>query len=108
MHLLFDLDGTLTNSREGIVRCIQHALERFDVDVPCNDDLTPYVGPPLAGSFATLLGTDDTAVIERAIGAYRERYERLGILENTMYPGVMDALDGFAAAGHVLSVVTAK
>ena len=90
MHLLFDLDGTLTDSREGIVRCFQHALCELGRPVPDAADLTRYVGPPLPGSLATLLETTDTALIESAIACYRDRFERLH------------------ARGHRLSIVTAK
>jgi phosphoglycolate phosphatase len=108
MHLLFDLDGTLTDSREGVVRCIQHALAELGILVPPVEELTRYVGPPLPSSFATLLGTSDPARIELAIAAYRQRFERVGIFENALYPGIEEALAEFAAAGRCLCVVTAK
>ena len=57
MQLMFDLDGTLTDSKVGISRCIEHALAEAGVDAPSPSDLTPFVGPPLAHTFATLLGT---------------------------------------------------
>jgi phosphoglycolate phosphatase len=106
--LFFDLDGTLSDSREGVVRCIQHALEHVGAAAPPAGELTWCVGPALAGSFQTLLGTSDEAVIDRALAAYRARYERIGICENALYPGVVDAIVELAAAGHYLSVVTVK
>lgn len=108
MHLLFDLDGTLTDSREGVVRCIQHALECMGRGVPPATALTTCVGPPLAGSFARLLETSDAALIDQAIEAYRQRFERFGMFENAVYPGIRDALTEFVTAGHNLCVVTVK
>jgi phosphoglycolate phosphatase len=91
-----------------VVRCIRYALEHVGAAAPPAADLSWCVGPALAGSFQTLLDTSDAAVIERAIAAYRERYERVGMFENTVYPGMAEAVAGFAAAGHHLSVVTGK
>jgi phosphoglycolate phosphatase len=108
MHLLFDLDGTLTDSRTGIAKCIEHALlELGSTRVPIGE-LTKYVGPPLAVSFGTLLGTADAARINLAITAYRRRFEQVGIFENQLYPGIENALAELGGDGHTLFVVTAK
>jgi phosphoglycolate phosphatase len=108
MHVFFDLDGTLTDSRPGIVRSFQHALSELGQTLPSDHELTPYVGPPLARCFAELLQTADTATIEQAIACYRRRYEREGILENALYPGIVEALSVLAESGHRLYVVTSK
>jgi phosphoglycolate phosphatase len=108
MHLLFDLDGTLTDSREGIVRCYQHALTELGHPVPPASALVAYVGPPLASCFRSLLGTDDRDTIERAVASYRRRYEERGMFENALYPGIADAVATLADEGHQLYVVTAK
>ena len=108
LTLLFDLDGTITDSRPGIVRCIAHALEELGRPAPADSELTRFVGPPLAASFQTLLGTADAEVVERAIALYRERFDRVGIFENTVYPGMHEALAMLAGDGHYLAVVTAK
>jgi phosphoglycolate phosphatase len=108
MRLMFDLDGTLTDARLGIARCIQYALAESGVVGPPIDELTRYVGPPLPGSFATLLGTSNVHRIEAAIRAYRRRFEQVGIFENRLYPGIAGTLAAFRAAGHDLCVVTAK
>lgn len=108
MHVLFDLDGTLTDSRQGIVRSYQHALLELGFDVPADRELTPYVGPPLATCFSKLLQTDDAATIERAVASYRKRYEQQGIFENALYPGIADTLVALSDAAHTLYVVTAK
>jgi phosphoglycolate phosphatase len=106
MRLLFDLDGTLTDSRKGIARCFAHALAAMGRTAP--PDLTPYIGPPIADSFALLLDTSDAGDVERAIALYRERFERVGMFENALYPGIEGALAELAGDGHDLRVVTAK
>jgi phosphoglycolate phosphatase len=108
MHIFFDLDGTLTDSRPGIVGCYQHALSDLGRPIPSERELTPYVGPPLARCFAALLQTEDTATIEQAIACYRKRYEQQGIFENTLYPGIVDALSVLSETGYRLYVVTSK
>ena len=107
MLVLFDLDGTLTDSREGVILCIQHALAASDQPVPAFDDLTECVGPPLAASFSKLLGTADLDRIDRAIAAYRRRFEDVGMFENRVFPGILDVLEEFAASTK-LCVVTIK
>lgn len=108
MHVLFDLDGTLTDSREGIIACFQHALAELGWPVPPASELMSCLGPPLAGCFASLLHTDDPGTIERAVASYRARYEHRGIYENRVFPGIVEALTGLSRAGHQLYVVTAK
>ena len=110
MHLLFDLDGTITDSREGIVRCFQHALGALGADVPGESELASYIGSPLsiAECFTELLQTADTMIIERAVTAYRIRFEHIGMFENVLYPGAKDALLTLSSNGSRLHVVTAK
>lgn len=107
--LLFDLDGTLTDSRAGIVACIRHALGQMGATaMPDDDALHACLGPPLRGSFASLLDTGDTAIIDRAIGHYRERFADVGWRENAVYPGITVALAALAARGHRMIVCTSK
>jgi phosphoglycolate phosphatase len=108
LSLLFDLDGTLTDSRRGIAGCIRYALRELGHRPPPDGELTQYIGPPLAASFATLLGTSDSVVVDQAIAIYRGRYDGVGIFENDVYPGIRDALMALAEAGHHMHVVTAK
>ena len=108
MHVLFDLDGTLTDSREGIARCYQHALTELERPVPPASALSGFVGPPLASCFKALLNTDDPTLIERAVASYRQRFEIVGMFENVLYPGILDALRVLSGASHQLYVVTAK
>jgi phosphoglycolate phosphatase len=110
MHLLFDLDGTLTDSRCGILRCFQHALDELACEAPVESTLESYIGSPLpiGECFAELLGTTDPVCIDRAVALYRSRFERVGMFENALYPGAGEALAELDAAGHTLHVVTAK
>ena len=89
---LFDLDGTLTDPREGITRSIAHALERMGLAPPPLEELTFAIGPPLRGSLGRLLACDDRERIEQAIAHYRERFAEVGLFENAPYEGIADAL----------------
>src|SRR5687767_6799822 len=91
-HLVFDLDGTLTDSKSGIMRSIRYAVESLGLRLPDDYDLTSCLGPPLPKCFESILLTKEAETIERAVAAYRERYERLGMFENQLYPGIIDLL----------------
>jgi len=107
--LLFDLDGTLTDSRHGIVACIRHAMAHMGVAAADDEHaLLACLGPPLRGSFAQLLRTDDAARVEVAMSLYRERFDSIGWRENSVYPGVGDALAKLATCGHRMYVCTSK
>jgi phosphoglycolate phosphatase len=109
MNLLFDLDGTLTDSRPGIVACIRHALERAGVPSPSDQELRRWVGPPLAHSFAQLLGVrQDAACVAQAIASYRERFTTIGMFENSLYDAVHCTLDELADGGARLYLATSK
>jgi phosphoglycolate phosphatase len=108
MHLLFDLDGTLTDSKLGIVASMRHALRAVSVEAPPDDDLARLIGPPTYDAFAQLLGTMDRPTLERAVQAYRDRYATVGMFESRVYPGVADGLETLRAAGLGLCVVTSK
>jgi phosphoglycolate phosphatase len=105
---LFDLDGTLTDPREGITRCIAYALERMGHEPPPLAQLTFAIGPPLRDSLATLLGTHERAQVERALALYRERFADVGLFENRPYDGIDAALRAIAATGARLFVATSK
>jgi phosphoglycolate phosphatase len=106
--LLFDLDGTLTDPREGITRSLAHALERMGVEPPPLDALTFAIGPPLRASLAQLLGTSEREPVERALALYRERFAEVGIFENAPYEGIAETLELLAASGATLFVATSK
>jgi phosphoglycolate phosphatase len=106
--VLFDLDGTLTDPREGITRSIAYALERMGVAPPALDALTFAIGPPLRPSLARLIGDETPAAVERALALYRERFADVGLFENAVYDGIVDALRAIAANGSTLYVATSK
>jgi phosphoglycolate phosphatase len=108
LNLLFDLDGTLTDPVVGITRCIQHAMSGLGRPIPAASALRRFIGPPLRGTFAELLTTQDEDLIARAIALYRERFAVAGMFENEVYPDVVAGLDELRADGHHLWVVTSK
>ncbi len=108
MNLFFDLDGTLTDPREGITRCIAYALERLDREPPPLAFLERYIGPSLFVSFRELLGTQDEERVRAAVALYRERYTDTGLYENRLHEGIVEVLDGFRRDGWRMLVVTTK
>lgn len=107
MHLLFDLDGTLTDSGLGILRCAQYALGHFGIQVDDLDALRPFVGPPLEDSFIQFYGfTPEQA--DEAVRVYRERYFSIGVYENEVYPGTHEALAELCRRGHQLHIASSK
>jgi len=106
--LLFDLDGTLTDPRSGIVRCLKHALDELGAPCPPDDVLASFIGPPLRGTFAKLLATSDRSLIERAMALYREEYGESGLFENQVYAGVAQMLDQARELVSSAFVATAK
>ena len=106
--LFFDLDGTLTDPREGITRCIQYGLEQIGRPFPPQEELVKYIGPPLRWTFPDLLGTDEPELVDAAIRHYRQRYADVGLFENVVYDGIPEVLDALHDDGFTLYVVTAK
>lgn len=108
VNILFDLDGTLTDPRDGIVRCIQYAMERLGMARCLDEQLLQYIGPPLLESFSQLLNTTDEAELRSAVNLYRERYSTIGLLENEVYSGIPEALAVLGERGDTLFVATSK
>lgn len=104
--ILFDLDGTLTDSGEGIINCAKMTLERFDLPIPSPDELRTFVGPPLGDSFMKYGVPADR--VEEAIAVFRSRYLPIGKFENHPYPGIRELLETLKAQGHKLYVATSK
>ncbi len=105
--LLFDLDGTLTDPKDGIVRCIRFALDRLHVEYAESDSLEWCIGPPLHESFAKILGDGRSALVPRAVALYRERFGAVGLFENRPYDGIGTGLDALGAS-FTLRVATSK
>lgn len=104
--ILFDLDGTLTDSGEGIINCATLALNHFGLPVPGRETMRVFVGPPLDETFIRFgVPADKT---DEAIAVYRSRYTTVGKFENFPYPGVEKMLEKLRADGHRLFVATSK
>ena len=104
--ILFDLDGTLTDSGEGIMNCATFALEHFGLPVPDRATLRQFVGPPLRDTFIRFGVPADKA--EEAIAVYRSRYIPIGKYENFPYPGIRELLQKLRDDGCRLYVATSK
>jgi phosphoglycolate phosphatase len=107
-NVFFDLDGTLTDPKEGIVKCIQYSLTGFGNPSLADSELQKFIGPPLRATFKTLLGSADESLIEQAVSLYRERFSEIGIFENMVYPGIVDLLSALHERSIALYVVTSK
>ncbi len=107
-NILFDLDGTLTDSADGITRCIAGAVDVLGEPCPPLEDLIHFIGTPLRDIFACVLDTPDQARIDQAIALYRERFDSVGYAENRVYDGICESLAGLQERGYSLFVATAK
>ena len=105
--IFFDLDGTLTDSGPGIVASVAYALRKLGVEPPEPEQLRPFIGPPLLWSFSHFYGFDAEKSKE-AVRLYREYFTAGGMFENSVYPGIPEALDRLRAAGFRLAVATSK
>ncbi|TYS86106.1 HAD family hydrolase [Rossellomorea aquimaris] len=105
--ILFDLDGTLSDPKEGITKSVQYALENLDVAVPDVHDLECFIGPPLQVSFAEYYDFDEGKT-KRAIDFYRERFKEKGMFENKLYSNIPSLLETLKEKGFTLVVATSK
>ncbi|MBQ9412925.1 MAG: HAD family hydrolase [Oscillospiraceae bacterium] len=106
-HLLFDLDGTLTDSKAGIANGVMYALAQFGIRVEDPGVLYSFIGPPLLESFQSVYGFS----LERAREAtayYRAYYSEKGLFENAVYSGIPEQLEALRAAGRTLVLATSK
>ncbi len=104
--IFFDLDGTLTDSGEGIINCATLALEHFGIPVPSREEMGVFVGPPLDQTFIKFGVPAEKA--QEAIDVFRSRYLVVGKFENTPYPGIRELLEKLKSQGHRLFVATSK
>ncbi len=105
-YIFFDLDGTLTDPKEGITKCVQYSLADFGINEDA-DNLTNFIGPPLVDSFMGFYGFSREDAL-KAVEKYRERFSKIGIFENKVYDGVEDMLQKLVDTGHILVLATSK
>ena len=106
-YLLFDLDGTLTDPKEGICTCVQYALASFGIEEPDLDKLEPFIGPPLKDSFMKFYNMDGEQA-DAAVEKYRERFRDKGLFENRLYEGIPEMLRDLNSRGMFLAVASSK
>lgn len=105
--ILFDLDGTLTDSKEGILNSLRYAIEKLGDPVPDEATLTKFIGPPLQDSFMDYCGYSPEKAL-RGIEVFRERYVPIGKFENRAAPGLVALCEKLKARGYVLALASSK
>lgn len=106
-YIFFDLDGTLTDSSEGILKSLVYSFEQIGEPCPSMEVLKSFIGPPLTVSYSEQMHYS-TEKAELAIKKYRERYEDKGIFENYPYEGIKEVLGALKEQGFILAVATSK
>ena len=106
-YIFFDLDGTLTDSKEGIFNCVRYALEKLEAPVPEESVLLNFLGPPLQDSFMRYCGFDAETAIE-CVRLFRERYVPIGKFENAPAPGMAALCARLKKQGYVLALASSK
>lgn len=105
--VLFDLDGTLSDPKEGITKSVQYALQKLGQEESDLAKLERFIGPPLQESFSTYYGFNQD-ITNQAIALYRERFKQLGMFENKLYSNINTLLDSLREKGCILIVATSK
>lgn len=105
--LLFDLDGTLSDSSEGITKGVQIALRHFGIEEPDREPLKRFIGPSLKAAFQGFYHFDDEQTKE-AIVEYRKYYNTKGIFENRLYDGMKELLQELHRQGYTLITASSK
>ena len=106
-YILFDLDGTITDSQEGIKNSVEYALKHFNLEVKDRAELNKYIGPPLRQSFMEFAGLSETDS-HMAMTKYREYYGPKGIFENKVYNGISELLEKLKTEGKKIILATSK
>lgn len=106
-YILFDLDGTLTDPKEGITKSFQYALKHMGIIEENLDNLEKVIGPPLKDSFMEFYGMNEREAVE-AVAKYRERFEKIGLYENEIFDGVKEMLQHLQEEGFLLAIASSK
>lgn len=106
-YIFFDLDGTLTDSKEGILNCLRYALEKMGRPIPPTETLLNFIGPPLQDSYMEYCGFTEEEALE-GIRLFRERYAPIGKFENAAAPGMPELCARLKERGFVLALASSK
>ena len=106
MHVIFDLDGTLTDSKPGIIDCIHHALSQLGIELEVSINLEQHIGPPLRDVFERVCG--NRVDPELAVKVYRERYASIGLFDNSVYDGIEACLETLRPRVDSIYIATSK
>ncbi|MBR2190904.1 MAG: HAD hydrolase-like protein [Eubacterium sp.] len=106
-YIIFDLDGTLSDSKEGITKSVQYALKKVGIIEENLEDLEHFVGPPMLESYINNYGMSKDKALE-TLGYYRERYVPIGLYETKAYPGVKEILEAVKQSGAKIGMATSK
>ncbi len=106
-YIFFDLDGTITDSSEGILNCIEYSLVSMGHVVPVREELFKFIGPPLINGFQEITGLSYEEAVE-ATAIYREKYSVTGLFENIPYNGIEDMLKKLKENGKIITIATSK
>lgn len=106
-YCLFDLDGTLTDPREGITKSVQYALHEKGIEEPDLEKLEDFIGPPLRDSFMTKYGMNREEA-EEAVALYRKRFAPVGVYENRVFDGIPELLKALSEKGVKVAIASSK
>lgn len=106
-YILFDLDGTLTDSAEGIINSLNHALNKLGIESKSKEELSVFIGPPLVDMMMKVYGFSKE-MAEQGLLHYREYFREKGIFENSVYDGVVQMLADLQKVGYKLVLATSK
>ena len=107
--LIFDLDGTISDPKDGIVRSFNYALSAHGFASEDEDELATHIGPPLDSTFKLITRSDDPELITSLVAKYRERYSDVGYAENILYPGIPEVLEQLSSVADIkMGVCTSK
>ena len=105
--ILFDVDGTLVESSVGVTLGVAHTLRRYGIEPPPCEELKKFIGPPLRESFRNFYGFEGEA-LSQVEYVFREYYDKKGINEMTLYPGIKSLLHDLKNAGAVVATASSK
>ena len=108
-YLVFDLDGTISDPKEGIVKSLNYSLSAHGFETQDQGELSRFIGPPLDNTFIAITKSDDAELISSLVSKYRERYSDIGFSENVLYEGIPEALEHLSSIPDIkLGICTSK